>query len=180
MTKRSVQLDKSAGGRKLRDLCNAEGSVACYLLPESIRDTATDAEVVLFAKKRGNLTVTFDVGFAVSAKDALSPGHPGILILREDDSSLRQLTTKTAPQLLGKLKNELPDWHSLPWNDAIVEITPTLVYVYELSARAIGLRALLKQTQPGWQGQLRELLHSADAESLPNAPADKPADETPE
>ncbi len=42
---RIVQLDKNAGGKKLRNACNEQGAVQCELLPEDLRDKLSDEEV---------------------------------------------------------------------------------------------------------------------------------------
>jgi predicted nuclease of predicted toxin-antitoxin system len=59
----NVLLDKNAGSRKLRDSCNEQGIVQCFLLPKAIRDTATDPDVAEFAVEHDDFILTFDRGF---------------------------------------------------------------------------------------------------------------------
>ena len=40
---RTVQLDKNAGSKKLRDACNEQGVVRCILLPRDVRDQSDEA-----------------------------------------------------------------------------------------------------------------------------------------
>src|SRR5713226_2477475 len=132
---RAVQLDKNAGGKDLRDTCNRQGKVQCVFLPRAIRDTATDSEVVDHGAKKHRLTLTFDKGFFVSASDSLARDHSGVMLLREDDGSLRQMSTKTAPTVLADFKHKFGDeWASVPWNNCVVELTPTLICVHYMRA----------------------------------------------
>ena len=56
---RTVQLDKNAGAKKLRDDCNREKLVRCILLPRKLREKS-DEEVLDFGATNGYLTLSFD------------------------------------------------------------------------------------------------------------------------
>lgn len=154
---RTAQLDKNAGGKKLRDLCNAQGLVRCFLLPEGVR-VAGDQEVAEFAINHQNLTLTFDRTFCFVAANVLAGRNPGLLLLRADDRSVQQISTKTAPAMLGTFKEQFPDWHLVPWRNSFVKITPTLVYVHHTRSAPPGFVAVLQRSEAGWQDVFRRLL----------------------
>jgi hypothetical protein len=154
---RTVQLDKNAGGKKLRDECNRQGVVQCVLLPPEVRDLS-DPEVVEHGIRNGYLTLTFDRGLFVNSADRLVGRNPGLLLLRADDGSCQQVSTKTAPKLLTTFKKEFPDWNLAPWQNSIVELTPTLVFVYHTRSAPPVLMAILQRTDAGWQDKLKQLL----------------------
>ncbi len=110
---RTVQLDKNAGSKKLRDACNEEGVVRCILLPREIRDQSDEA-VLEFAIRNGYLTLTFDRPLCVDSAQVFAGRNPGILLLRTDDGSLQRISTKTAPKLLQGFKAQFRDWHAAP------------------------------------------------------------------
>src|SRR5438552_17426258 len=110
---RTVQLDKNAGGKKLREYCNQDGAVECFLLPPAVRD-AEDADVADFGVRHGNLTLTFGKGFMLNAAPRIVGINPGILPMRTDDNSFEQVSTKTAPKMLRAFKEQFPEWHEVP------------------------------------------------------------------
>jgi hypothetical protein len=166
---RVVQLDKNAGGKDLRDACNRQGKVRCVLLPRRVRDTATDPEVVELGAKNRRLTLTFDKGFFASASHRLAGDHSGVLLLREDDGSLRQMSTRTAPAFLTNFKDDFGDeWHSIPWNNCVVELTPTLIYLY-YTRTSPSTKVMVKRDERGWQDKLRSYLRE-NAKMLPKRP----------
>ncbi len=154
---RIVQLDKNAGGKKLRNACNEQGAVQCELLPEDLRDKLSDEEVVEFGSKNGYLTLTFDTGFFISASSRLARRHSGVLILRQDyregQKPLPDVSTKTAPRILSDFKNAFPEWNSAPWDNAVIELTPTLLYLHRVPRSE-----LIRRDEPNWQTKLRRYL----------------------
>jgi hypothetical protein len=154
---KSVQLDKNSGAKSFCKRCNEQGLVRCYLLPENVRDK-DDADVARFAIQHENLTLTFDRTFCVSAAAELAGRNPGLLLLREDDDSIRQMNTKTAPTVLRHFKQAFPDWYQVPWKNSFVELTPTRIHVYRTLTHPPVEVGCLERNQDGWQTMLRQLL----------------------
>jgi hypothetical protein len=154
---KTVQLDKNAGGKKLRDACNAEGLVQCFLLPKLHRDM-NDEDVLKLAINKGNLTLTFDRPLFFTSGHVIAGQNPGGVILRMDDGSLQQMSTKTAPGVLRKFKEDFPDWCSAPWRNSLVEITPTIVFIYHTMQAVPCLLECLDRASSDWQARLRKHL----------------------
>jgi hypothetical protein len=159
---RTVLLDKNAGSKKLRDSCNEEGAVRCVLLPRLVRDSSGES-VLNFAIANGYLTLTFDRPMMHQSGHVLAGRNPGMLLLRMDDSSVQRISTKTAPKLLHSFKTDFPEWHSVPWANSIVELTPTLVHVHHTATAPPLLVAVLKREEAGWQAELKQLLENHGA-----------------
>lgn len=156
---RTVQLDKNAGGRKLKDACNKEGIVRCILLPHDVRERS-DAEVLEFGIENGYLTLTFDRQFYIETAHILVGQNPGLLLMRVDDESDWRINTKTAPKILRDFKNSFPEWYSVPWRNSVIELTPTLVFVYHTLSYPLQRIVMLKRTENGWQEALKCILES--------------------
>ena len=167
---RSIQLDKNAGGKKLRDACNEEGIVCCTLLPEAFRD-ADDPDIAALGFAKGHLTLTFDRGFLREASSVLVKGNPGVLLVRADTNTPFQVSTKTAPKLLRQFKRAFPEWSSVSWENSCVELTPTLVIVYNSRTNPPIQTGVLDRNTPHWQVQLKQLLE-ANAGQKPNRTAE--------
>src|SRR5437899_1267257 len=118
----------------------------------------SDEEVLDFGATNSYLTLSFDKTLFFGSGHVIVGRNPGGLILREDDDSIRQMSTRTAPKLLGAFKEQFPDWHTLPWNNSIVELTPTLIFIYQTMTAPPELVELLKRDEAGWPERLRELL----------------------
>ena len=117
--KNNVLLDKNAGSRKLRDSCNEQGIVQCFLLPKAIRDTATDPDVAEFAVEHDDFILTFDRGFCDEASRVLAGRNPGVLLLREDDGSVKRITIKTAMAILSQFKEQFQEWPQVPCKNSV-------------------------------------------------------------
>jgi predicted nuclease of predicted toxin-antitoxin system len=126
---RTVRLDKCAGSRKLQTYCTEEGHVNCLLLPRGVRELP-DTKVAEFAIAQNNLIITFDRLFCAESARVYSGKCPGLLLIRSDENSNQQVNTKTVRAILEKFKREFPDWHTVPWMNSFVELTPTLIVVY--------------------------------------------------
>ena len=164
----NVLLDKNAGSRKLRDSCNEQGIVKCFLLPTAIRDTATDPEVAEFAVEHDDFILTFDRGFCDEASRALAGRNPGVLLLREDDGSVKRITIKAAMAILSQFKEQFQEWPKVPCKNSVVELTATLVTVYHTLREEPMLFGLLYRNQPDWQKQLRQMLEAiASGQTVP-------------
>jgi len=159
--KRTVVLDKNAGSKKLRDACNEADVVRCILLPRDIHDQSDDV-VLAFAMNNSYLMLTFDKPLFFQNAHQLAGSNPGLLLIKEDESSIRRINTKTGAVMLKTFKSEFADWNSVPWRNSYVEITPTLIHVYCTSS-VPPERTDLKRVEHGWQDQLKALLqHNSD------------------
>lgn len=155
--KREVQLDKNSGSKKLRDACNQEGAVDCYLLPLGVRDADDDA-VLEYAISKGRLTLTFDRTILEDNPHVLAGRNPGMVLLRMDDDSSRRITRKTAMSLLRDFKQAFPEWNTVSWQHSFVELTPTLIFVYETTTQSPRQVKMLRRDSPRWQDELRSIL----------------------
>jgi predicted nuclease of predicted toxin-antitoxin system len=165
---RTVQLDKNCGSRNLLDACNEQGLVQCHLVPQPLRDTGTDQEIAEYAIQHKNLILTFDRKFCCEAASVLAGRSPGLLLLRADRGSARQMNTKTAGNELSIFKIQFPQWHTVPWNNSFVELTPSLIFVFhtlEPEPVSVGLPYYPRQPD-GWQQAVQELLE-ANARGAP-------------
>ncbi len=167
---RTVQLDKNAGSKKFRDVCNREGVVRCMLLPRNVRDQSDDT-VLEFAISNGYLTLTFDRPLCINSAHVLAGRNPGVLLLRMDDGAVQRISTQIAPKLLREFKKDFPDWHVVPWRNSIIELTPTLVFIHHTFSAPPVTVAVLKRDEDGWQTELRRLL-DANARMLPESETD--------
>jgi hypothetical protein len=156
---RTVQLDENAGGKKLRDYCNGEQRVQCFLLPPRLKG-GSDCQVASFGAEHGNLTVTFDRTFACAAAPALVRCNPGLFLLRPDDGDVKQITAKSAPSILKQFKSEFPDWDTVPWRNSWIEVTPSLVYVYCTLSSPPARVGFCKRSDLGWQDSVRIWLNT--------------------
>lgn len=163
---RTVQLDKNAGSKKFKNACNQEGLVRCILLPRGVREKS-DAEVLDFGASNQYLTVSFDRGLFFDSGHVLVGRNPGGLLLRFDDDSIRQISTATAPKILKDFKAQFPEWHEAPWRNSILELTPSLVYVYKTTSFPLEFVELLSRGVIGWQTRLKTLLEANAQAGLP-------------
>ena len=174
--KRTVTLDKNSGSKKLRDACNQEEHVRCILLPHDIRD-ADDRTVLEFGIQNNYLILTFDKPLYSQCSHLLTRGNPGLLLLREDDGTVRHMNTKMAAPFLKKFKEDFPEWHTVGWANSYVEVTPTVVYVYPTSS-ASPIPAQLNRSESGWQERLKDLL-KRNAGSIPSRESKSPITDEP-
>jgi predicted nuclease of predicted toxin-antitoxin system len=163
----NVLLDKNAGSKKLRDSCNEQGIVRCFLLPRQIRDTATDPEVAEFAIEHDHFILTFDRGFCDEASRALAGRNPGVLLLREDDGSVKHISRKGAMAILSQFKQQFQEWPQVPCKNSVVQLTPTLVIVYHTLTEEPLLVRWLYRNRPDWQKQLRQMLEAIASGGIP-------------
>lgn len=130
---RRVQLDKNAGSNKLRNQCNQQNFVECHLLPMQpfdLRNKGTDREVAEFAIQHNKLTVTFDRLFTTETADILAKSNPGVLLIHMDDVvPPRTVTRKYAMEILAAFKLAFPVWHTAPWQNTILEMSPKSVVI---------------------------------------------------
>jgi len=175
-----VLLDKNAGSNKLCDSCNKQGIVQCFLLPKSIRDTATDPEVAEFAIKHDDFIVTFDRGFCCEASAVLAGRNPGVLLLRVDDESVARISRKTATALLSTFKQEFQEWFQLPWKNSFVELTPSLAIVYHTLDEEPLFLDRLDRKEADWQKRLKQHLQANASSSLAQQPPSLPGPPAPD
>jgi predicted nuclease of predicted toxin-antitoxin system len=168
-----VLLDKNAGSKKLCSLCNQQGIVQCFLLPRQIRDKATDLEVAEFAIDHDDFIVTFDRGFCCEAGAVLAGRNPGVLLLREDDDSVKRMSRKAATTMLSEFKQQFKEWFQVPCKNSLVELTPTLVIVYHTLKEEPLLLGRLDRNQIDWQSKLKRLLE-ANASAILHPNLDPP------
>ena len=162
-----VQLDKNTGDKRLKTACLDEGIVECGLLPTHIRDS--DDDVVLeFVIKNDFVTFTFDRRIHFEWGHILAGRNPGILILRQDDNDVRQMNTKTAPRHLQAFKQAFPDWNAVPYRHSVVEVTPTLVFLYQTFSSVPVRTWWANRNEPDWQTELRENLIAHAGGNLPS------------
>lgn len=150
--KRVVRLDKNAGSQSLCKLCNDEGIVECKLLPLAVRD-GSDENVLKYIIDKGNLLLTFDRTFFIDAGPRLSDSNPGLLLIRPDDGSVRQINAKTAPKLLHDFKQAFARWDIVPWANAMIELTPAMIFIYDTRRTPITspVNSIIERTRDGWQ-----------------------------
>lgn len=156
---KSVLLDKNAGDRRWRNACRQENLVDCDLLPRRLRD-APDTQVLEFAIENNRLVVTFDRLIAEQCCTVLAGSNPGILIIRMDDDSLQRISTRTAPKIVAEFKAAVPDWHELIWRNVVLELTPTLIYVYHTWSDRLVRTAILRRSELDWPQKLRQQLEA--------------------
>ena len=158
---RNVLLDKDSGSNKLKDACNTQGIVKCFLLPILMRDSASDAEVAEFAIRKEDLIVTFDKAFCRDAASVLAGRSPGLLLLRTDDDSVARISRKVATALLSKFKDEFPEWANVPWKNSFIELMPRYAVVHHtLDKEPACLEWLDRKNDNEWQKKLKEYLES--------------------
>ena len=148
-----VQLDKNTGDKRLKAACLKEGIVECDLLPRELRDQ-TDDVVLEYVIERNVVTFTFDQRIHTDWGEVLAGRNPGIVILRQDEDTLQQINTKTAPRFLRKFKGSFPDWHTVPCRNSVLEITPTKIFVYHTLTDAPRLTFWSDWQETGWQPTL--------------------------
>jgi predicted nuclease of predicted toxin-antitoxin system len=169
-----VLLDKNAGSNKLCDSCNKQGIVECFLLPRAIRDTASDPEVADFAIKHDDFIVTFDRGFCCEAGAVRAGRNPGVLLLREDDNSVKRISRKTATAMLSHFKQEFQDWPKVACRNSLIELTPKAVVVYHTLKNEPLFLDRLDRQQADWQSKLKQLLETNASAKLPEEIAPPP------
>ena len=161
-----IQLDKNTGDKRLRDACQLEGIVGCELLPRSVRDE-TDDVVLEYIIREQFVTFTFDRSIHQMWGHILAGRNPGLIILRADDDSIRQINTKTAAPELRRFKREFPQWNQVSYQHSVVEITPTLVFVYQTWNATPQQTWWSKRSQAGWPAELANQLLVNAAGPLP-------------
>jgi len=163
-----VLLDKNAGSKKLRDSCNQEGIVECFLLPVQIRDKATDSEVADFAIRHNDFILTFDRGFCCQASAVLAGRNPGLMLLRPDADSVQRISRKTASAMLKAFKEQFPEWAQVPSKNSFVELTPSLVIVHHTLNTEPVFVGKVDRKGGDWQERLKGLLEAnASGSPLP-------------
>jgi hypothetical protein len=75
-----------------------------------------------------------------------------------DDNSVRQITTRSGPKILAGFKSALPDWHEIPWDNSVLELTPTLVFVYHTWNDVLVRTAILDRNEGDWPAEVRRNL----------------------
>ena len=107
--------------------------------------------------------------------DHVPAWHAGTLIIEQDDDDVATMTTHIAQRILARFKAECPDWHILPWDNSVIQISPSAVAVFHVADGELLRDAYLAQSQEGWQDQLRIVLTTnASLNSLPSPDGDSP------
>lgn len=148
-----IQLDKNTGDKRFKAACMDERIVDCDLLPRRVRDKEDD-EVLEYVIEQELVIFTFDNKIHFDWGSVLCGRNPGIIILRQDQHVLQQINTKTAPRHLKRFKKSFPQWHTVPYRNSVLELTPTLMFLYHTMGTRPERVYWSKWCDPGWQVDL--------------------------
>lgn len=152
-----IQLDKNSGSKKLRDECNSSCGMSCQLLPRGIRD-AEDPDVIRYSHSEKRLLVTFDRALIEDYSPILCEGHSGVLLLRMDDNSVSRISRKTAQKILSNFKSDFEQWRFIDWTGWIIELTPSLVFVYVAEDNRLKRASYWDRGTEGWAVMMANFL----------------------
>lgn len=93
--------------------------------------------------------VTFDREIAYENVAFIPTCHPGIIIVR-DQASLMTLTVKRARAILANFKDQLPEWHKLDWNNAVVEIDASAAQIFVVDGDQVRSKVIVDFSDPDW------------------------------
>ncbi len=157
-----VQLDHNSDAKKLFKSCNAQGLVECFRLPHSLR-VQQDDSILKYAIENHRLLLTYDRPIIDEWWQAIAGGSNGVVVIALDgnDPYTKTMTYAAASRIIAAFKADFPQWHSLCWDNSVVEISPSYVEVNHVVEGGVvrNENGYLGRSTSGWQLALQELLN---------------------
>ncbi len=125
----TFQLDESFDMKKFAERCSTEGHCKMERFPPSLKGKR-DFEwfPILLVNEAPILTTDFRIAINSDNRRAIPSRNSGIIVIKPK-IPINGFGSKRAIPIIDKFKQAFPEWSTLNWSDAYVEITDVDVYV---------------------------------------------------
>ena len=167
-------LDQNVNKKSLAESCNREGLVVVRRFPrqwQRFPGGFKDPELLPIVMAGQEPLLTNDRNIARDHCSYIPALNPGIIIISLCKGTIKPLGKGDIERIIRKFKQLFSQWHTVKWNNSIVEVTQLGVEVWHIEVGTLRRDAYAAFNDPDWVSAISVALSKNAARRQPALPS---------